>query len=68
MKEINEKDLEHAAGGAVDIRNTNYDAGRECDKYEPKSEAYRNYPEYQTCLTCAHYQRIGSDDVCHAGM
>lgn len=63
MKEVDEKDLDKASGGAIDYRS-----GKECDKYEPKYEMYRMMPEYQNCLSCAHYERVGRDDVCHAGV
>ena len=64
MKEINEKDMEKATGGATDIRS----GGKECDKYEPKYEMYREMPEYQNCFSCSHHERVGSEDVCNAGV
>ena len=49
MKEINEKDLEQAAGG-ID----GYDP--KCDEYKPAREVYKRLPTAnQTCLTCLHY-------------
>ena len=64
MKEIDEKEMEKAAGGAIDYRS----GGKECDKYVPKYEMYRMMPEYQNCLSCANYERVDWDDVCHAGV
>lgn len=58
MTEIDDKELENAAGGAIDIRS----GGRECDKYEPKNETYLDSPEDQYCLNCKHYRRESGTD------
>lgn len=61
MKEIIDKELEQAAGGAKNLN------GAECDQYVSKYEDFTYSPEYQDCLTCANYERSGITNICHAG-
>ena len=58
MKEINEKDLEQAAGGFVTR------VSQKCDKYEPKDHMAKLKPStMQHCSDCIHGTTPGKCDL-----
>lgn len=76
MKEIGEKDLEKAAGGAAAIKEIGGKSaeeeitGNKCGKYDPATEALKYMPPVLLkCSNCAHYrQDPGKPFYCELGM